>query len=322
MKKPYIITAGEPAGIGPEIILKALRRIDEISDKTKYVIFGDGRLFARDDFPLTPIESVTEAAASPDRFFIKDHILPKLPTPGLPEPETASVTLHIIRAATLACLRGEAAGMVTAPVHKAVLNTVDPNFRGHTDHIADICAEFHGRPVTPVMMLACSELRAVPLTVHIPLHAVPKAITPEKLIKTAEIIQTELRDTYNIPSPRIALAGLNPHAGDGGVLGSEEREILLPAVTALRGKGINISDPLAADTMFHPAARARYDVALCMYHDQALIPVKTLGFDEGVNVTLGLPIRRASPDHGTAFDIAGKNIADEKSLLNAIKEML
>ncbi len=331
MKNPaliYGLTAGEPAGIGAEIIVKSLRFLtvetgSPLSD-LKFVIYGDYKLFAplfkRYGVSIDVIADIAEIYAHSGRFFLKDFPLPVIPAPGVPDIRCSPVVLDMIKTATLDCLTGGIDAMITAPVDKSAIHQYDPNFYGHTDYIAEICGAFHDRIFKPVMMLCCSELRAVPLTVHIPLSHVAKTITEDDITETGKIIIDELREKYGVPDPRLAVCGLNPHAGEGGTLGTEEQTVIIPAIRRLEKMNIRVTGPHAADSLFHAAARKQYDAALCMYHDQALIPVKTLGFDEGVNVTLGLPIRRISPDHGTAYDIAGKNIACEKSFLCAIKE--
>jgi 4-hydroxythreonine-4-phosphate dehydrogenase len=211
-------------------------------------------------------------------------------------------------------MKGEAAAIVTAPIHKAVLAQAGFAHPGHTEFLGALTGVCR-----PVMMLASNTLRVVPLSIHIPIAKVPAAITKQAVFDTGEIILTALRREFGILNPRLAVAGLNPHAGEDGVLGDEESRVIAPAVAALQARGFSVTGPLSADTMFHDEARARYDAALCMYHDQALIPIKTLSFWDGVNVTLGLPIVRTSPDHGTALDIAGRGTADPRSMIAAIK---
>ena len=210
---------------------------------------------------------------------------------------------------------GEASALCTAPIHKKALKDgAGFAFPGHTEYLAHLAGV--GRVV---MMLACDTLRVVPVTIHIPLSEVPGALTPALLEDTVRIVQAGLRRDFGIRRPRLALAGLNPHAGEGGTMGREELDVIIPVIERLRHDGLTLSGPLPADTMFHPAARAQYDAAICMYHDQALIPIKTLDFAGGVNVTLGLPFIRTSPDHGTAFDIAGRDMADPSSLIAALR---
>ena len=211
-------------------------------------------------------------------------------------------------------MAGEAAAMVTAPINKAVLQGAGFGFPGHTEFLAHLT----GAP-RAVMMLASEKLRVVPLTIHMPVADVPKSINKLAVFETAEIILTALRRDFGILNPRLAVAGLNPHAGEDGVMGGEDASVIAPAVAALKARGFAVTGPLPADTLFHVEARKQYDAALCMYHDQALIPIKTLSFWDGVNVTLGLPIVRTSPDHGTAFDIAGTGKADARSMIAAVK---
>jgi 4-hydroxythreonine-4-phosphate dehydrogenase len=211
-------------------------------------------------------------------------------------------------------MKGEAAGIVTAPINKHVLMQTGFAFPGHTDFLQALTGAKRA-----VMMLASKALRVVPLTVHIPLADVPKKITYEAIIETAEITLAALKREFGILYPRLAVAGLNPHAGEDGDIGREEQDILMPAIAVLRARGYAVLGPLPSDTMFHNEARSRYDAALCMYHDQALIPIKTLSFWDGVNVTLGLPIVRTSPDHGTAFEIAGTGKADPRSMIAAVQ---
>jgi 4-hydroxythreonine-4-phosphate dehydrogenase len=233
---------------------------------------------------------------------------------GKPDTKNAAATIEAIALAVELAMTGEAGAIVTAPINKAVLMQSGFAFPGHTDFLAHLT----GAP-RAVMMLASNELRVVPLTVHIPLAQVPLAIDERSIVETAEIVLASLKRDFSIEKPRLAVSGLNPHAGENGVLGHEETTVIAPAVAALRRRGHTVLGPLPSDTMFHTEARTRYDAALCMYHDQALIPIKTLSFWEGVNVTLGLPIVRTSPDHGTAFDIAGKGTADPRSMIAAIE---
>jgi 4-hydroxythreonine-4-phosphate dehydrogenase len=299
------ITMGEPAGIGIEIITKALscKHFDNI----QFIIIGDKNLF---DIP--------------ESSRIKFHHIDfgNSVDIGICKIDYADKILEIIDIGVDYCLKNRADALVTAPINKDTIHAINPDFFGHTDYISDIILRVTQKYYRPVMMLACPELRAVPLTVHIPLCDVTKTITTEMIIQTVTIIDTALKDDYNIANPRIKIAGLNPHAGDNGIMGHEEITILMPAIAVLRDRGITISDPTSADIMFHAFARQGYDVAVCMYHDQALIPVKTLGFDVGVNVTLGLPIIRTSPDHGTALDIAGTNKASPNAMIAAINEAI
>lgn len=252
--------------------------------------------------------------------------LPVVPTgypvsaePGRPDPSTAAGTIESIRQAVALVTAGEAAALVTNPIAKSVLYAAGFSHPGHTEYLAALAADALGRPVRPVMMLWCESLAVVPVTIHIPLHAVPIALTRDLILETARIVDGDLRRLFGLVRPRLAFAGLNPHAGESGTIGFEERDVIAPAIAQLQSEGIDASGPWPADTMFHARARAGYDAAIAMYHDQALVPIKTIAFDEGVNVTLGLPFIRTSPDHGTAFDIAARGIARPDSLLAAIR---
>lgn len=255
-----------------------------------------------------------------------DGALPVLPLaarfsdrPGVPDTGNAPGILESIERAVADVTAGDAAAVVTCPIAKKTLYDAGFAHPGHTEFLAALASSSTGEPPRPVMMLAGPELRAVPVTIHIPLAAVAGTLSTALIVETGQIVARDLRQRFGIPSPRLAIAGLNPHAGEGGALGLEDDAIVRPAVEALRSQGIDARGPLPADTMFHKAARAGYDAALCMYHDQALIPAKALAFDESVNVTLGLPFVRTSPDHGTAFDIAERGIARADSLIAAIR---
>jgi 4-hydroxythreonine-4-phosphate dehydrogenase len=226
--------------------------------------------------------------------------------------------IESIDRATADVLNGRARALVTAPVQKEMLYEAGFRFPGHTEYLGEIASRT-GNPSTPVMMLACDELRVVPVTIHVPLSAVPTLLTTNLIVETAEIVARELASRFRIASPRLAIAGLNPHAGEGARIGIEERDTIIPAVERLRARGIAATGPHPADAMFYPAARAGYDVAIAMYHDQALIPIKTIAFDRAVNVTLGLPFVRTSPDHGTALSLAGSGRADPSSFIAAIR---
>jgi 4-hydroxythreonine-4-phosphate dehydrogenase len=240
-------------------------------------------------------------------------------TPGRPDAAYASSVIESIETAVRLVRDGAASALVTNPIAKHVLYEAGFRHPGHTEFLAALAADAGGRTPHPVMMLWSEELAVVPVTVHIPLSAVPSSLTTDLIVLTGRIVARELRERFGLSRPRLALAGLNPHAGENGAMGSEDLGIVAPAVEILRQEGIAVSGPLPADTMFHAQARSRYDAALAMYHDQALIPIKTIAFDEAVNVTLGLPFVRTSPDHGTAFDIAGKGIALPSSLEAAIR---
>jgi len=288
---------GEPAGIGPEVALAAFARLD-------------GRVGAH---PLTLVGDPDVLAGAPAQALIPTKARARR-TPGKPDSANAAAVTEAIAAAVAACLAGEAAALVTAPIHKAVLASAGFPFPGHTEFLAHLTGTRRF-----VMMLASDMLRVVPLTIHMPLTQVPAAVTRQAVFDAGEVTLTALRRDFGILNPRLAVAGLNPHAGEDGVLGDEDIAVIAPAVAALRARGFDVRGPLSADTMFHAEARRTYDAALCMYHDQALIPIKTLSFWDGVNVTLGLPIIRTSPDHGTAFDIAGTGKADDRSMIAAIR---
>ena len=240
-------------------------------------------------------------------------------SPGRPDPANAAGTVEAIDRAVADCLACRAAAVVTCPIAKKPLYDAGFRFPGHTEYLAHLASLHTGREVMPVMLLAGPDLSTVPVTIHIALADVPKALTTGMIVATARITAADLTNRFGIASPRLAIAGLNPHAGEGGAMGTEDERIIRPAIDILRAEGIDAFGPLPADTMFHARARAGYDAAICMYHDQALIPAKALAFDEAVNVTLGLPFIRTSPDHGTAFDIAGKGVARADSLIAALK---
>jgi 4-hydroxythreonine-4-phosphate dehydrogenase len=227
--------------------------------------------------------------------------------------------LESIETAVGDVLGGRAQALVTNPINKRALKAGGFGYPGHTEFLAALAADVNGTTPLPVMMLVGPELRTVPVSIHIPLAMVSSTITAEMIVETGSIVAHGLRSRFGLPAPRIAVAGLNPHAGENGTIGDEDETVVTPAVEALKALGINAFGPLSADTLFHPAARTTYDVALCMYHDQALIPAKTIAFDDAVNVTLGLPFVRTSPDHGTAFDIAGSGTARPSSLISALK---
>ena len=292
---------GEPAGIGPEVAVVAFKALGGRIGQRDLRLIGDPEVFL--------------SAGIPDRGpLLARRPLSSKPVPGKPDPANAQGVIDAIDFAVDLAMKGVAGAVVTAPINKAVLVQAGFGFPGHTDYLAKLT----GAP-RAVMMLASEQLRVIPLTVHIPLADVPRAIDQKSIIETAEIALAALKRDFSIASPRLAVAGLNPHAGEKGVLGREENDIIAPAVAELKRRGHAVLGPLPSDTMFHAEARSRYDAALCMYHDQALIPIKTLSFWEGVNLTLGLPIVRTSPDHGTGFDIAGKGLADPRSMIAAIK---
>jgi 4-hydroxythreonine-4-phosphate dehydrogenase len=306
------ISCGEPAGIGPEVAAKAWAAL---KDEVPLLWIGDPRHLPEG----TAWQAVEgpEAAASvcPRALPVLARDFGSHATPGTANPAHAAGVIEAIEAGVALAQGGRASAVCTAPIHKkALADGAGFAYPGHTEFLAAL-----GGVDQVVMMLASSLLKVVPATIHIPLADVPEALTAALLTDTILITHAALRRDFGIDRPRIAVAGLNPHAGEGGRMGHEEIEMMAPVIEALRAEGIEILGPLPADTMFHPAARARYDAAVCAYHDQALIPIKTLDFDGGVNVTLGLPFVRTSPDHGTAFDIAGKGIANPASMIAAIR---
>ncbi|MEL7461891.1 MAG: 4-hydroxythreonine-4-phosphate dehydrogenase PdxA [Pseudomonadota bacterium] len=309
---PLVVSAGEPAGIGPEIAAKAWQ---VLAADLPFAWIGDPTHLPQG----TPFETVSDLDAATD---VAARALPVLArdfgpaaTPGCPTPAHAEHVIAAIRDGAALAATGAASGLVTAPISKkALIDGAGFAFPGHTELLADLA-----RVDRVVMMLAGPDLRVVPATIHIPLADVPAALTQSLIMETVTVLARDLTARFGLKAPRIALAGLNPHAGEGGAMGREEIEVITPAITALQAQGHAVTGPWPADTMFHAAARARYDAAVCMYHDQALVPLKTLAFDEGVNVTLGLPFVRTSPDHGTAFDIAGQNKADPSSMIAALR---
>jgi 4-hydroxythreonine-4-phosphate dehydrogenase len=319
-RAPLLLTMGEPAGIGGEIALKAwLRRGEGIP---VFALIDDPerlRALARTfglDVPMAAIAAPREADAAFARALpVLAQTLPAPAIPGKPSAATAAAVIGAIERAARLALAGEAAAIVTNPIQKKPLYEAGFAHPGHTEFLGAL-AELDA---PPAMMLASDELRVVPVTIHRPLAEVPGALSTAEIVRVGRIAAAALSRDFGIARPRLAVAGLNPHAGEAGALGGEDAAVVAPAVAELRRAGVDATGPLAADTMFHAAARARYDAALCMYHDQALIPIKTLAFDRAVNVTLGLPFIRTSPDHGTALDIAGKGVASPESLIAALK---
>lgn len=318
------VTCGEPAGIGPDVTLMSWARRDEMGLPPFYVR-GDPEFFraraARLELDV-PVKAATpETAAS-----LFDWALPVVPTgapmadlPGEPVPETGTAVIASIDACVEDVRTGAATAVVTNPIAKKVL--YDAGFRhpGHTEYLGELASRFAPGPFLPVMLLAGPKLMVVPVTIHVSLVSVPTLLTAELIADTARIVHRDLVSRFGLASPRIAVAGLNPHAGEGGTMGTEDRDLIAPVLEILKREGINVTGPWPADTLFHDEARATYDVVLGMYHDQVLIPVKTVGFDDTVNATLGLPFVRTSPDHGTAFDIAGTGKAKPDSFAAALR---
>lgn len=315
--RPLAVAMGDPAGIGPEIIAKAWRD-RAFQALPPFFAVGDARAIAAIwDGPLATISAPGEAG---DVF---GEALPVLPVvdaeaimPGQPDDAGARCALDSLELATGIARSGAAGALVTGPVSKAQLYGIGFTYPGQTEFVAERCGI---APENTVMMLAGPTLRVVPVTTHIPFARVPEAISIDLIVAKARVTARGLARNFGIESPRLAFAGLNPHAGESGAIGREEIDILEPAIRRLRDEGIDAVGPLAADTMFHTRARATYDAAICLYHDQALVPLKTLHFDEGVNMTLGLPIVRTSPDHGTAFGIAGQDQAEPGAMIAAIR---
>jgi len=321
---PLALTLGEPAGIGPDLTLALWKRRRELDLAPFYVIGDTDFLAARArllglDVPLKVVTPEEAAAAFGKALPVVPLDLPVTAKPGAPDASSAPAAIASIRRAVSDVMAGRAGAIVTNPIAKNVLyrtGFVDP---GHTEFLARLAEEVTGKAVMPVMMLWSPALAVVPVTIHIPLKDVVAQLTSDLIVKTGRIVARDLEKWFDITKPRLAVAGLNPHAGEDGTLGEEDDTIVAPAVARLRTEGIDATGPLPADTMFHEEARAHYDVALCMYHDQALIPIKTLDFHGGVNVTLGLPFLRTSPDHGTAFNIAGTGRANPASLAAALR---
>ena len=321
MAAPLALTLGDPAGVGPEITVKAWRALKDWPNP--FVVIGDYATLERaaDGAPVARVASMAKGAAAFARALpVIDLPLASPVTPGTPSAAHAPFIVRWIETAVHLALKGEASGLVTAPIAKAPLYEAGFRFPGHTEFLADLTAQ---APMTgergPVMMLASGDLRTVLVTIHEPYAAAPGLLSIERIVHVARVTAEALRRDFGVEAPRLAVAGLNPHAGESGRIGREEVEIIAPAVAALRALGIDATGPRPADTMFHAEARRTYDAAVCMYHDQALIPVKMLDFWGGVNMTLGLPIVRASPDHGTGFDVAGRGVARPDSLIAAIR---
>ncbi len=318
---PLAVSIGDPAGIGPEIIATAWSRREAAELVPFFVVGGFDvlREAAQRCGIACPVIAIADIAEAPEAF---SKGLPVLVgedceyRPAEPDEQGAALSLHSLAEATRMALLGTASGLVTAPVAKSQLTKIGFEFPGQTEFLATACG-MHSDDA--VMMLAGPSLRTVPITVHIALSDVSAVLSADLIQHKARIVAEGLKRDFGLSHPHLAIAGLNPHAGEDGRFGDEESRVIAPAIEALRESGLDVSGPHPGDALFTPRARAGYDAALCMYHDQALIPLKALEFDEGVNVTLGLPIIRTSPDHGTAFDIAGKGIADPGAMIAAIR---
>lgn len=309
---PIALTCGEPAGIGPELAVAA-----------RLALGSAVPLFWIGDPRHLPAGTAIQEISAPDAATaVPSHLLPVLlhefaapSVPGQPDPANAAGIIQVIARAVELVQQGHASAICTSPIHKKALKEgAGFAFPGHTEYLAHLAGVSR-----VVMMLVCKELRVVPVTIHLPIAEVPGALTAALLESTIRIARDGLIRDFGIDAPRIGVAGLNPHAGEGGTMGREEIDVIAPVLERLRAEGFILTGPLSADTMFHARARTGYDAAVCMYHDQALIPIKTLDFDGGVNVTLGLPFIRTSPDHGTGFDIAGRGIARPDSLIAALQ---
>jgi 4-hydroxythreonine-4-phosphate dehydrogenase len=322
--QPLALTLGEPAGIGPDLALSVWRRRSELDVPPFYLVADPDFLRLRAeqlrlDVPVATVTPRTAAATFGSALPVVAIDMPVTAAPGRPDRSSAPAAVASIRRATADVMAGSAAAIVTNPVAKNVLYNWGFAEPGHTEFLATLVHEATGKSLRPVMMLWSPELAVVPVTIHLPLREIFKQLSVELVVDTGRIVARDLAKRFGLPHPRLAIAGLNPHAGEAGTLGEEDGAIVAPAVARLVADGIDARGPLPADSLFHAQARATYDVALCMYHDQALIPIKTLAFDHAVNVTLGLPFVRTSPDHGTAFDIAGTGRADPTSLVAALR---
>jgi 4-hydroxythreonine-4-phosphate dehydrogenase len=323
MVKPLALTLGEPAGIGPDIAIAAWLRRNDLNLPAFYLL-GDRDFVARRarllgvNLDLAEVGGAEAVSAFASALPIVATGRVATAQPGRPDETSAEAALASIRHAVAAVGAGQASAVVTNPIAKSVLYRAGFRHPGHTEFLAELAAS-GGHTPQPVMMLWSPALAVVPVTIHIPLRDAVTRLSRDLIVTTARIVVADLKARFGIATPRLVVAGLNPHAGEGGTLGTEDQEIVAPAVEILRAEGIQVSGPLPADTLFHDAARKTYDCAICMYHDQALIPIKTIAFDDAVNVTLGLPFIRTSPDHGTAFDIAGTGRANPASLIAALR---
>jgi 4-hydroxythreonine-4-phosphate dehydrogenase len=321
--QPLAVSMGEPAGIGPDLILRLYARRAELG-LPPFIVYGHIDFLraraARLRLPIALAESTPlEAGVRFEEALPIAHVDGLVPDkPGEPSPLSGKVVIESIARAVEASLTGECRAIVTAPIHKAALYSAGFKYPGHTEFLAALCAQGDTVP-TPVMMLAHEALRVIPATIHVPIRAVPALVTFELVVTTGRIVAHSLRTRFGIAEPRIGFAGLNPHASEGGNIGTEDYDTVGPAIAHLQHEGILAEGPMPADTLFHLPHWRKYDAVIAMYHDQALIPIKTVAFDQAVNVTLGLPIVRTSPDHGTAFDLVGTGKGSDASFLNAIR---
>ena len=322
MTAPLAVTMGEPAGIGPDLILALYARRQAL-DLPPFVVYGHAS-FLKARAQRLGLDIAIEAASADSAVEIFTQALPVAhidgmvaDLPGVADEHAAPVVINAISEAVHAAMTGHCRALITAPIHKGALYHAGFKYPGHTEFLADLCA-MGGKPRLPVMMLAHEDLRAVPLTIHVPIKDVPGMINRKLILDTLRVMAHDLRQRFHIEKPRIAVAGLNPHAGEGGSIGREDVETIAPAIADAVADGIDAVGPLPGDTLFYPPHWRQYDAVLAMYHDQALIPIKTVAFDAGVNATLGLPIVRTSPDHGTAFGLAGTGKASPSSFAAAI----
>jgi 4-hydroxythreonine-4-phosphate dehydrogenase len=318
--RPLALTLGEPAGIGPDIALSLWAQRDKLNIPP-FLLLGDPDFLASRAraLDLTVNIEVADAERAAKRFSAALPVQPlgvaATAAPGKPDASSAAVVQAAIEQAVALVQSGAASAVVTNPIAKSVMQKAGFAFPGHTEFLAHLAG---GSP-RPVMLIWSELLAVVPVTIHVPLAEVPQLLSAELIVETAQVVVRDYQRRFGIPEPRLAVCGLNPHAGEGGMLGREEESVVRPAIERLKAEGIVATGPHSADTLFHPEARKHYDVALGMYHDQVLVPAKTLAFDSAVNVTLGLPFVRTSPDHGTAFDLAGTGKADPSSLLAALR---
>ncbi|MDB5504536.1 MAG: pdxA [Tardiphaga sp.] len=323
MAHPLALTLGEPAGIGPDIAIAAWLRRHEL-DLPPFYLLGDRDFIAARaallglDVKLADATAASAVKSFADALPVVSTGHPITAQPGRPDASSAPAAIASIRQAVADVEAGRASAVVTNPIAKSVLYRAGFDHPGHTEFLAELAIR-DGKTPMPVMLLWSPTLAVVPVTIHVSLRDAIEQLTSHLITATARIVVADLKSRFGLRRPRLAISGLNPHAGEDGTIGDEEQTIIAQAITVLRNEGIDVRGPLPADTMFHPAARETYDCAICMYHDQALIPIKTIAFDDGVNVTLGLPFIRTSPDHGTAFDIAGSGRANPSSLIAALK---
>ncbi|MEE4012432.1 4-hydroxythreonine-4-phosphate dehydrogenase PdxA [Roseibium sp. FZY0029] len=324
-QKPIAVSMGEPAGIGPDLALIAWANRKALGLPPFYIRGDEALLQARAE--RMGLNARLKMVAQDEAAAVFSKALPIVQTgpalsdqPGVEAPETAASVVAAIEGCVEDIKSGVACALVTNPINKAALYRTGFAFPGHTEYLGAL-AEKHwpGEPEKPVMMIAGPELMVVPVTIHIPLRDVPTALTTDLIVETAQITANDLRTRFGYPSPRLAVCGLNPHAGENGAIGTEDRDVIEPAIAHLQALGIDVSGPHSADTLFHPSARQQYDCVLGMYHDQVLIPAKTIGFDDSVNVTLGLPFVRTSPDHGTAYGLAGSGTARVDSFAASLR---